>query len=55
MHRLTVLYGHPKDPAEFDRNYQEVHIPIAQRMMGSRAGSSASASPLSRQKRLLTT
>jgi uncharacterized protein (TIGR02118 family) len=34
MHRLTVLYGHPKDPAEFDRYYHEVHIPIAQRMKG---------------------
>jgi uncharacterized protein (TIGR02118 family) len=32
MHRLTVLYGHPKDPAEFDRYYQEIHIPIAQKM-----------------------
>jgi uncharacterized protein (TIGR02118 family) len=34
MTRLTVLYGHPKDPAEFDRYYHEVHIPIAQRMKG---------------------
>ncbi len=34
MTRLTVLYGHPKDPAEFDRYYHEVHIPIAKRMKG---------------------
>ena len=34
MHRLTVLYGHPKDPAEFDRYCQEVHLPIAQKMKG---------------------
>lgn len=34
MCRLTVLYGHPKDPAEFDRYYHEVHIPIARRMIG---------------------
>jgi uncharacterized protein (TIGR02118 family) len=34
MNRLTVLYGHPKDPAEFDRYYHEVHIPIAKRMQG---------------------
>jgi uncharacterized protein (TIGR02118 family) len=34
MHRLTVLYGHPKDPAEFDRYYRDVHIPIAKRMKG---------------------
>lgn len=34
MHRLTVLYGHPKDPAAFDRYYYEVHVPIAKRMQG---------------------
>ncbi len=34
MCRLTVLYGHPRDPAEFDRYYHEVHIPIARKMKG---------------------
>ena len=34
MIRLLVLYGHPKDPAAFDRYYQEVHIPIARKMKG---------------------
>ena len=34
MHRLTVLYGHPDDPAEFDRYYREVHIPLARKMRG---------------------
>jgi len=34
MYRLTVLYGHPQDPAEFDRYYQEVHLPIARKMKG---------------------
>ncbi len=34
MCRLTVLYGQPKDPAEFDRYYHAVHIPIARRMKG---------------------
>lgn len=34
MCRVTVLYGHPNDPAEFDRYYREVHIPIARRMKG---------------------
>jgi uncharacterized protein (TIGR02118 family) len=34
MTRLTVLYGHPKDPAAFDRYYHEVHIPIGKRMTG---------------------
>jgi uncharacterized protein (TIGR02118 family) len=32
LHRLTVLYGHPLDPAEFDRYYYEVHLPIARAM-----------------------
>lgn len=34
MYRLTVLYGHPKDPDEFDRYYHAVHIPIARKMKG---------------------
>jgi uncharacterized protein (TIGR02118 family) len=34
MHRSTVLYGHPKNPTEFDRYCQEVHIPIAQKRKG---------------------
>ena len=34
MTRLTVLYGHPENPAEFDRYYHAVHIPIAKRMKG---------------------
>ena len=32
--RLTVLYGHPADPAAFDRYYHEVHVPLARRMTG---------------------
>jgi len=34
MHRLTVLYGHPQDPAAFDRYYHEKHIPLAKQMKG---------------------
>ncbi len=34
MIRLTVLYGHPQDPAEFDRYYRDVHIPLARKMKG---------------------
>lgn len=34
MIRLTVLYSKPLDPAEFDRYYREVHIPIARKMKG---------------------
>ena len=36
MIRLTVLYGHPTDPAEFDRYYHEVHLPLARKMKGLR-------------------
>ena len=32
MTRLTVLYGHPDNPAEFDRYYQDVHIPLAKKI-----------------------
>ena len=34
MIRLTVLYGHPDDPIEFDRYYHQVHIPLAKKMSG---------------------
>ncbi len=34
MIRLLVLYGHPEDPAAFDKYYHEVHIPIAKKMKG---------------------
>lgn len=36
MIRLLVLYGHPKDPAAFDKYYDEIHIPLAKRMRGLR-------------------
>jgi len=34
MIRLTVLYGHPTDPQEFDRYYHQVHLPLAAKMPG---------------------
>ncbi len=34
MVRLLVLYGHPKDPAAFDKYYAKVHVPIAKKMKG---------------------
>ena len=36
MVKLTVLYGHPKDPAHFERYYLETHTPIALRVKGLR-------------------
>ncbi len=34
MHRMTVLYGTPTDPAAFDEYYQHVHLPLARKMGG---------------------
>ena len=34
MIRLLVMYGHPKDPAAFDRYYKETHVPIAKKIKG---------------------
>lgn len=29
MHKVTVLYGHPTDPAAFERYYFDEHLEIA--------------------------
>lgn len=34
MIQLTVLYGHPQNPAAFDRHYRENHVPLAQKLPG---------------------
>lgn len=34
--RLIVLWGKPSDPAEFDRHYREVHVPLAKKLPGLR-------------------
>ncbi len=36
MIKLTVLYGHPKDPAEFERYYAAVQTPLALRVKNVR-------------------
>ncbi len=36
MVKLTVLYGQPKDVAEFERYYLETHTPIALKVKGVR-------------------
>ena len=36
MVKLTVLYGHPKDPAAFEKYYAQTHMPIAQKVQGVR-------------------
>jgi uncharacterized protein (TIGR02118 family) len=32
--KLTVLYGHPSDPAAFEKYYAEVHLPLADKIAG---------------------
>lgn len=32
--RIAVCYGHPDDPAAFDKYYRETHIPLAQKVPG---------------------
>ncbi|MCG2459249.1 EthD family reductase [Flavobacteriaceae bacterium F89] len=34
MLKLTVLYGHPKDPEAFETYYKEKHLPLAATMEG---------------------
>jgi uncharacterized protein (TIGR02118 family) len=36
MVKLTVLYGHPTDPAHFEKYYAQTHMPIAQKVEGVR-------------------
>lgn len=37
MHKLVVLYGHPKDPEHFRRYYVETHLPLAAKLPGLKA------------------
>jgi uncharacterized protein (TIGR02118 family) len=32
--KLTVLYGHPTNPAAFEKYYAEKHLPLAGKMLG---------------------
>ncbi len=32
--KLTVLYGHPTNPAAFEKYYAEVHLPLADQIIG---------------------
>lgn len=34
MYKCSVLYGKPEDPSAFDTYYRDVHIPLAQKMVG---------------------
>ena len=32
MVKITVLYGHPTDPAAFEQHFDAVHVPLVQKM-----------------------
>lgn len=34
MVKLVVMYGHPEDPAAFEKYYAETHLPIAGQIPG---------------------
>lgn len=34
MHRITVQYAPPADPATFDRRYEDEHVPLVHRVPG---------------------
>jgi uncharacterized protein (TIGR02118 family) len=34
MQKVTVLYGHPTNAADFEKYYSETHLPIAGKMSG---------------------
>jgi uncharacterized protein (TIGR02118 family) len=34
MYRVTVLFGQPTDPAEFERYYHATHFPLAAQLKG---------------------
>lgn len=36
MHRITIEYGAPGDPAAFDAYYSERHVPLASTLPGLR-------------------
>ena len=36
MVKMSVIYGHPTDPAAFERYYAETHMPIAAKIQGLR-------------------
>ena len=34
MYQLIALYNHPEDPAAFDKHYDEIHAPLANKVPG---------------------
>ena len=44
-YQLTVVYGHPTDPAAFDEHYATVHGPLAAAIPGLQSYTSHKAEP----------
>ncbi len=34
MMKVTLLYGHPESPEEFEKYYEETHLPLAGKIAG---------------------
>lgn len=47
MLRLTICYGHPRDAAVFDRHYDEIHRPLAEKLPGLRQLALGDCRPIS--------
>ena len=43
--KLIVLYGHPPNPAEFEKYYLDVHMPLVNAMKGARRMEAAKCLP----------
>jgi uncharacterized protein (TIGR02118 family) len=43
--KMTVLYGQPPNPAEFEKYYLDVHMPLVGAMKGARKMEAARCSP----------
>ncbi len=50
MIQLTALYGHPQDPAAFDRYYRETHVPLAKTLPGLKGYTANKPAPLNPQE-----
>lgn len=48
MHRITVQYGQPTDPAAFDSHYFDIHVPIAQGLPGLKRFTWSKPRPMSK-------
>jgi uncharacterized protein (TIGR02118 family) len=50
MHRVTVCYGQPTDPAAFDSYYAQVHVPLVRQVPGLAGFTGSRCSALDRSE-----